>query len=703
MKLSYKIIIIFIISSIVLIITSLWVQSFHQNNLEQQFSEVTSTDRRNLWENILEREEQKLLGKDWYLNENEALIKGLYEENNALYVNEILKIKDKAFNVLNLSYLALFDSNLKRVYSNVNRLNGTLSIPVSELQKVLQNKQTVSGLGYDYSGTLLHSVAFPVIFEGNVIGVGAYYKKIDYALHELRQLTGDGSFIINRYKRFIAGEHSDVWEIFRNNFSIDGSVRNYKIDEKAYNVILLPVNDMFGNLKTYLISMKDITVEQAKRDSTNRTVYIVYFLVILVTIIIVSSVSRIALSPLQKGREMLINLAENKNILSLGNEFNNDDIGQILNSIERLRIQTVNMVRVRRSRGKQRQRVYKLLSSQLSDLAKNLKGDQKQEVVVELNELEQQIISKKTQVKSQETLDHDADSGGTELLIIAKTVEKISFFLQKEHKQLLQAIVELEIALEKEVAYLALQEELKLAHDVQNSFVPNVNFFRPTLKVAGYMKPAKNVGGDFYDYFEIDKDIVGFCVGDVSDKGVPSALFMMMARTLLWTIATNGDELSAKETLFRMNNAICANNKNQFFITLFYGKINIKTGVIQYASAGHPPAIVMNSDGCHEVEIFHDLVIGMIEDIEYCQKEIHLQEGDNLFVYSDGYNEANNIKGDMLGVQTMLDTLQDLHKYDPEEVIEKINTVLEDFTKDAEQSDDITSIVLNYGAQKQNS
>ena len=213
------------------------------------------------------------------------------------------------------------------------------------------------------------------------------------------------------------------------------------------------------------------------------------------------------------------------------------------------------------------------------------------------------------------------------------------------------------------------------------------------------MDPAKEVGGDFYDFFMIDEDHLGIVIADVSGKGIPAALYMMISKTIVQNNATLG--ISPAEVLSRANESLCSQNKMEMFVTTWIGVLELSTGKMKCANAGHEyPAI------CHDgkFELFkdkHGLVLGGMEGVKYKEYEIKLDPGDKIFVYTDGVPEATNAENDLFGTDRMIDALNTRAEADPEEVLRNIRTSVDRFVGLAEQFDDLTMLCLEYrGAEE---
>ena len=240
--------------------------------------------------------------------------------------------------------------------------------------------------------------------------------------------------------------------------------------------------------------------------------------------------------------------------------------------------------------------------------------------------------------------------------------------------------------------------ELSLANQIQASMLPHIfPAFpdRPDFDVYATMDPAKEVGGDFYDYFLIDDDHLCMVIADVSGKGVPAALFMMASKIILQSVAMLGK--SPAEILSKTNEAICSNNEAQMFVTVWLGILELSTGKLTCANAGHEYPVLKMPGG--DFAIFkdrHGFVIGGMEGARYREYEIQLEPGSKLFVYTDGVPEATNGDKELFGTERMVKALNGALDDAPLDVLKTVRRAVDGFVKDAEQFDDLTMLCLEY-------
>ena len=243
--------------------------------------------------------------------------------------------------------------------------------------------------------------------------------------------------------------------------------------------------------------------------------------------------------------------------------------------------------------------------------------------------------------------------------------------------------------------------ELRMANQIQESVLPNIFPAFPDREefdIYATMDPAKEVGGDFYDFFLIDKDHLGIVIADVSGKGVPAALFMMASKIILQSCAMLGR--SPAEILTRTNEAICSNNRMEMFVTVWFGILDLNTGLITGANAGHEYPAVKSGDHYELYKTKHGMVIGAMDNVTYTEHHMQLQPGDRVFLYTDGLPEATDASEEMFGVKRVLDVLNENPQRSVTDTLVRMTEAVSEFVDGAEQFDDLTMLCLEYKGRK---
>ncbi|MER2053928.1 MAG: PP2C family protein-serine/threonine phosphatase [Clostridia bacterium] len=242
------------------------------------------------------------------------------------------------------------------------------------------------------------------------------------------------------------------------------------------------------------------------------------------------------------------------------------------------------------------------------------------------------------------------------------------------------------------------EKELSIATNIQTDMLPNrFPAFpdRTEFDLFARMDPAKEVGGDFYDFFMIDDDRLAVVIADVSDKGVPAALFMMSAKIIINYCAQSGG--TPGEILTEANAELSKKNKHKMFVTVWMGILELSTGMLTCTNAGHEYPVIRGQDGVFRVfRDKHGIPVAAMPKMKYRDYELRMEPGDAIFVYTDGVPEASNEKGDMYGMERLEETLNRLAGENPEGILRGIREDVDQFVKDAKQFDDLTMLCLEY-------
>lgn len=243
-----------------------------------------------------------------------------------------------------------------------------------------------------------------------------------------------------------------------------------------------------------------------------------------------------------------------------------------------------------------------------------------------------------------------------------------------------------------------IESELKIAHDIQMSIIPKI--FPPfpdrnEFDLYARIEPAREVGGDLYDFFFLDDTHLCFAIGDVSGKGVPASLFMAITRTLIKAKAAQG--LEPGTLLTRVNEDLCIDNDASMFVTLFLGILDVRTGEILYSNAGHNPPLLKRKAGALEkIQGTGGTALGAMEDLVFKSRSVVLSPGDVIFLYTDGVTEAFDAGGALFSDQRLIKDLSTVADGSVKDITESIMAAVKEFAKGAAQSDDITMLVIRF-------
>ena len=242
---------------------------------------------------------------------------------------------------------------------------------------------------------------------------------------------------------------------------------------------------------------------------------------------------------------------------------------------------------------------------------------------------------------------------------------------------------------------ISIRNELGLASDMQQSILPKEFPISSRFDMNGVMEPARQVGGDFFDVIRINDDKFGIAIADVSDKGVPAALFMMSSRTLL-----KGSALGAKypeKVLAEVNTLLESENDAGMFVTVFYGIFDSQTGELTYSNGGHNPPLIVHPDGSSDyLEMPSGIALGMFADMDFESRKTQLRKGETALFYTDGVTEAMNSNDELYGEDRLQEVVAGIVRDGSSDVSKDVVKSVREFAGDAEQSDDITCVSLHW-------
>jgi sigma-B regulation protein RsbU (phosphoserine phosphatase) len=276
----------------------------------------------------------------------------------------------------------------------------------------------------------------------------------------------------------------------------------------------------------------------------------------------------------------------------------------------------------------------------------------------------------------------------TELANLAGSIDKMETDMVKYMENLKTVTAEKE----------RISAELSLARTIQANSIPTE--FPPfpdrdEFDIYASMSPAREVGGDFYNFFLIDDDHLGVVIGDVSGKGVPAALFMMVTNILISDRTQMGS--TPGEILRFVNNSLCERNKAEMFVTVWLAVLELSTGKLTASNAGHEYPVLRRAGGKYELyKDIHGFVVGGMDGVAYKEYELQLNPGDRVFVYTDGVPEATDAGNELFGTERMIEALNRDPEAEPEQLLNTVRGAVDGFVKEAEQFDDLTMLCLEY-------
>jgi sigma-B regulation protein RsbU (phosphoserine phosphatase) len=582
------------------------------------------------------------------------------------------------------------DGNRLDVYDRRGRVLYTTSLSVSEAMPMLDVAGTrrvlagtpVAGLVPVAGGSFSFVVAVPVRVGDRIVGGITLGAPVEAALDALSRNMGRPVALYNLRGRAVAGNGGPRFGALAPAVSLQ---RADVVDDRGWRVASIPATGYDHRLVGGIATLRDVSADERRAHVFMAETAAGALLFSLATLGALFLRLRWIFAPLARAVDVLTALSRGDTGVRVDAD-RTDEAGQIAQGVERLRAEMINLEVLRDERQRERRRQERMIRDELRALAGTLDAAGRDEVLAELEAA---------------LADRGADDGGRHLAVLATVLRGLSVRVQGQQCRLLQLLEELNEAMREQEALTALRQELEIASRMQLSILPRGFARRDDVDVASLILPAREVGGDFYDWFMIDQERLGVVIADVSGKGVPAAFFMAIARTLLKVSARF--LASPAQTLARTNQLLAAENDEMMFVTLFYAVLDLRTGRLSYASGGHNRPALRRAAG--DVSLLPSpggMALGVEPQACFVDGEVELAPGDVLFLYTDGITEARDPQDALFGDDALLAALAALPADAPAQAYPThVAAAVEAFAQDAPQADDITCVALRFdGARR---
>lgn len=497
-------------------------------------------------------------------------------------------------------------------------------------------------------------------------------RDVRHALQDMAQRTGSSFALRDVRGRLLSTTDAALWTAAEQVVNRHEAARQaLTVNARTYMLSSVPVYDVSGHLAGSLVQLADYTQEADARQYLQRLMLLGSGLALLLIVLGLNLYVRHKLRPLERAIDALQALAQGNTEVRLPHT-GDDEIGRIGQAVGTFRQNLKELSMGRALRERMRRRQERLLRGKLEQLAHAT--HQPLQFAAVQNDEEQ-------------------------LRQLARVMNELSGRLIDQHQQLTGMVQELREALISKTRLAGLEQELQIAAQVQLSILPRQHPKDDRLQLHCHITPAREVGGDFYDYFFIDQQHLAFVIADVSGKGVPAALFMTITRTLLKATA----QFIAQPTvcLEQLNNLLSAENEQMMFVTLFYGVLNLEDGTVRYVNAGHNPPYVLRRSGAVElVPRTAGIAVAVHEGFTYREGQLRLESGDQLFLFTDGVTEAFNDQSQEYGEPRLERALQLANgctvEAAPAQVTQAVLDDVHQFENGAPQADDMTCMTIRW-------
>ncbi len=581
------------------------------------------------------------------------------------------------------------------LYSSTGGVLQSSIISEAAVAEALQSGAAARGVGNDRQGNIGMVLGLPIVHGGEPVGMAVYASDFTRLLSEFQNTTKSLVLLANRRGRLLKGTEQELWDQVSGevNLTLLNTMQQVEVEGRVYWAVVSPQVASLGTLAARLVGIQDVTAQALRQQRLSRISLLGAVAFMLLVIGVLNFYIHRAFAPLTEGVDVLNALSRGDLRAQIDQVGRSDEVGRIAAAVNLLRESLIAFHSFQRSRERQRFRQERFIRQQLTRLADTLDDEEREAVVAEMADLE--FLARRAREDMGMSLGDTQDSAQVarrretdSLAMTARAFLGMSERVQDQNQRLRDA-------LKAKNAFVALQRELDIAARVQLSLLPGEAPASELFAITGTMKPAKEVGGDFYDFFRLDDSSIGVVVADVSGKGVPSALFMVMVRTVMQ--ATTRYLRSPGSVLSSVNNFLEDNNAEELFVTLFYGVLDERTGVFTYANGGHNPPVTLDADGeVRTLETTGGIVLGMFPGFEFQEAQVTLEPGTRLVLLTDGVTEAFNSDSEAFGDDRLIEVVRRLPDQSVGEDIDAIISAVHRFTGEAPQFDDITCVVLHY-------
>ncbi|MBS7538326.1 SpoIIE family protein phosphatase [Ancylobacter lacus] len=523
-------------------------------------------------------------------------------------------------------------------------------------------------------------------FDLGSLGKGALLIATSAAgpLARFAELTQSAATLITLRGRLVGATDPELWQQAETAVGAalaprTASVQQIDIGDRLHSLTSVPITDITGGVTGAVASLRDMTDTLGFSRLISRTSLIGAISLSILGIVGLNLYLWRGFRPLEGAINALQAIARGDLSARFEATSHGDEIGRIAEAVDAFRGNARALADSRVQRERIRRRQESVIRHELEGLAAALDSVGREGVL--------SLLGPAGEANPQED----------PLRRLAGVMRDLSRRIVDQHQTLSSMVHELREALITKTKLAGLQQELEIARQVQLAILPRDVPRDTRVDVSGHMTPAHEVGGDFFDYFMVDRDTFGFVIADVSGKGVPAALFMAISRTLVKSTALF--ELSPATCLRRVNDVLASENDQMLFVTVLYGVLHLPTGRVTYVNAGHNPPYRLGADGAlATVPGTGGVAIAVVEDFPYAEGELTLAPGDTLFLFTDGVTEAFDPDGNAYGDARLAEVLAACGGVEVPiaATVEAVRASVRRFERGAPPADDLTCLAVRY-------
>ncbi len=670
--------------------------NLREQALRDQLDRTARTGSRALWGKIVETGVQRMRERAPVVTQNQALRAALESGDPG----EISQAAQVALGELrdtgDVTRLDLVSPTREVPYSSMPAFEPVAAASDDALARMIERGWSGGGVAIDAERNVTLSVGVPVYdADGALLAVAILATDILEALTELKADTGAEALIVNRRGRLLVGTDPAVWERIGGTGWLAGSTSEpVRSGDQVFSRAAFPLDAELGNLVASVVTVQDVSAVFADQRRVSLITALAGAGFVLAALVGLTLYLRSALSRLTDGVVVLdaLSRGDTQASVAVSEEESDDEVARIARAVNTFRTQTLALRRHRRRASLRRRQQERFIHGEMTRLADTLNEEERRDILKDLAEVQAPGGAADTDG----TGDHE---GGNELQMIGLAFQKMTGRVGRQQQRLTTLVAQLQEALRTKTAYMALQRDLQIASRVQRSFLPGERFEAPGVKIQAAMHPAKEVGGDFYDFFLLDENRIGVVVGDVAGKGVPASMFMAVTRTVIRATARQVEH-GPGECLRVVNDTLVEATGGDMFVTVFYGVYDVRDGSFVYANGGHNSPVLVTRDGVERIPLTGGVALAMFDGLTYEEGLVTVPPGCKLFLYTDGVPESADMAEEEYGYERMEEILRQSADRSTGDTLLMMLRSIEEFAGEAAQFDDITMVALDRNTAK---
>ena len=662
--------------------------------LRTQLDQTEIGGSRALWGKIVETGIQRMRELTPIVEQDAPLRAALVSDDRGHISEAAADVLARLQSTGDVTRLDLVSPAREVMYSSMPAFEPTAAASADALEAMIAERRGRSGVAIDAARNVTLSVGVLLYDEdGAPLAVAICATDIVHALSELKEDTGAEALIVNRRGRLLVGTDRQIWDAVSGSAWLrDRSAQELRSGDRVFSLAAFPLVAELGNLVAQVVTVRDVSAAYAEQRRVSWITFAAIGGFLLLSLVALSYYLRRALSPLTDGVEVLdaLSRGDTQVTVKVGYEHGNDELARIAEAVNTFRIQTLALRRHRRRAARRQRQQERFIRSEMTRLSATLNEEERRDILSDLAEIEAPAAPA---AQEHPELNGDGDPGGG-LQVMGFAFRKMADRVGRQQQRLRTLVAELQEALRTQTAYMALQHDLQIATRVQRSFLPGERLDAGGAHIHATMHTAKEVGGDFYDFFPLDQDRIGIVIGDVVGKGVPASLFMAVTRTVIRATARYLEDGPGK-CLEMVNETLTDASRADVFVTVFYGIFDRRDGRLRYSNGGHNPPVLVAPGQAELLPLTGGVALAMFDGLTYGDGEVTVPPSGKLFLYTDGVPESTNVHEEEFGYDRMRENLLSSADRSPSDTIETMLRRVEAFAGAAPQFDDIAMLVLS--------